>query len=271
MRIVVGLTFVALSAAAVVASAQAGPPPDSRHIASSMRNRPMMRGFRMANGPELSAAINALLQDEGAHMSMLPKRPLAAGDSARAASIVERARAALSKYKDVRIAERDGYRKFMPWLENQAIYHYNNIGNAMAVVGAFDATRPISLLYKKDATGAMTLVGAMYSALPSSTPQDLDARLPTSIAHWHEHVNFCSASPDSVRAGVVKADAATAAHWLKITTRADCAAARGRFVPQLFGWMAHVYLFASNDPAVIWGADHGSMDVHMDVHQPAGR
>jgi hypothetical protein len=27
--------------------------------------------------------------------------------------------------------------------------------------------------------------------------------------------------------------------------------------------MAHVYLFAGDDPRTIWGDDHGSMDVHM--------
>jgi hypothetical protein len=34
----------------------------------------------------------------------------------------------------------------------------------------------------------------------------------------------------------------------------------------MFGWMAHVYMFASDDPKVIWGEGHGSMDVHM--HHP---
>ena len=37
----------------------------------------------------------------------------------------------------------------------------------------------------------------------------------------------------------------------------------GRFVPRLFGWMAHVYLFAGDDPAAIWG---GEARDHMHVH-----
>src|SRR5436305_12534337 len=112
----------------------------------------------------------------------------------------------------------------------------------------------------------MTLVGAMYAAPPAATTEDLDSRLPTSIAHWHEHVDFCGPNADSVRAGVQKIDAPSTAKWLKISTREECAAAGGRFVPRLFGWMAHVYLFVGDDPKSIWGEDHATMDVHM--HHP---
>lgn len=259
------LTVLALVCTTAAAGAQRTSALDSARARDRRINQGMMLGFQMANNPEVSAAISALLQDEGTHMRMAPKRAVVPGDSARAATIVETARAALSKYKDVKVAEADGYREFMPWLVHQPIYHYNNLGNAPAVVGSFDATKPISLLYKKDDKGEMTLVGAMYSALPSSTPAELDARMPTSIANWHEHVDFCAANRDSVRAGAVKTDPATVAHWLRINTREECDAVGGRFVPRVFGWMAHVYLFAGNDPKVIWG-EHGSMD--MDMHRP---
>jgi len=268
MRLYGVLTIGALVASSGVVRAQSRPPADSQR-AGGMRVLQVLQGFQMASSPELASAINALLMDDGAHMRMAPKRALADGDSARAGEIVKSARGALGKYSDVKLAERDGYVKFLPWLEDQAIYHYNNIGNALATFGAFDATRPVSLLYKKDERGELKLVGAMYNAPPNATPADLDTRLPTSIAHWHEHVDFCAANPDSVRAGVVKPDAATAAKWLKITTREECAAVGGRFVPRIFGWMAHVYLFAGDDPKTIWGGDdHGSMDVHM--HHPSG-
>jgi hypothetical protein len=263
------LTIVVLVVPPTGARAQARPPADSQRIGGSMRVLQLLQGFQMATSPELASAINALLMDDGAHMRMASRREVAPGDSARAGEIVTTARAALNKYADVKLAEQDGYVKFLPWLDDQAIYHYNNIGNALATLGGFDATRPVSLLYKKDDHGALKLVGAMYNAPPNATPADLDSRLPTSIAHWHEHVDFCAANPDSVRAGVVKPDAATAAKWLKITTREECAAVGGRFVPRLFGWMAHVYLFAGDDPKTIWGGDdHGSMDVHM--HPPGG-
>jgi hypothetical protein len=254
---------------AAFAGAQAAPP-DSQRTNFAIRVLQLVQGFQMASSPELSAAVNALLQDDGIHMHMLPKRDVAPGDSARALEIVKTARAALEKYTDVKVATQDGYVKFMPWLEDQSIFHYNNIPNAMSVLGAFDATKPVSLLYKKGDKGEMKLVGVMYNALPSATPADLDSRLPTSIAHWHEHVDFCAANIDSIRAGTLKIDAAFTAKMLKINTRDDCTKAGGRFVPRIFGWMAHVYLFAGDDPKTIWGGDeHGSMDVH--VHRPPAR
>src|SRR5207248_1804486 len=131
-----------------------------------------------------------------AHMRMAPARVATAADSARAMDIVRTARAALAKYQDVAAAERDGYVKFLPWLADQRIYHYNNVQNVLATVSQFDATRPVSLLYKQDASGAMQLVGAMYAALPNATPDELDARLPLGIAHWHEHVDFCGPTPE---------------------------------------------------------------------------
>jgi len=262
------VAVLALAALPIGARAQTRPPADSQRVGNGMRVLQLLQGFQIASSPELAAAINGLLMDDGAHMRMAPKRELAPGDSTRAAEIVKTARAALGKYSDVTLAEADGYVKFLPWVEDQAIYHYNNIRNAMSVLNGFDATKPVSLLYKKNPQGELKLVGAMYNAMPNATPADLDSRLPTSIAHWHEHVDFCAVSPDSIRAGVVKADAATAARWLEITTPQECAAVGGRFVPRIFGWMAHVYLFSGDDPKTIWGEDHGSMDVH--THNPPG-
>jgi hypothetical protein len=266
MRLWFSCGAVAFAAFPIVLTAQARPLPDSQRVGRSLRALEFIQSFQMANSPELSSAINALLTDDGAHMHMAPRRPVAPGDSARAAEIVKSARAALSKYSDVALAEQNGYVEFMPWLESQAIYHYNNVANVLATLGTFDATKPVSLLYKKDPAGKMQLVGAMYSAVPSATPEDLDARLPTSIAHWHEHVDFCGPRPDSVRAGTQKVDGPSTARWLKITTRDECTAAGGLFAPRIFGWMAHVYLFGSDDPNVIWGGEHGSMDMH--AHPP---
>ena len=257
-----------LVAAPAFLAAQGRPQTDSERVSRNVRMLQFIQAFQMASSAEFAPAINSLLQDDGAHMRMAPSRPVVAGDSARAAEIVKTARTALAKYADVKVAEADGYVKFLPFVEDQIIYHYNNVGNVMALRGGFDVVRPVSLLYKKDDKGAMKLVGAMYNAMPNATPQDLDARLPTSIAHWHEHVNFCAANPDSVRAGTVKLDGPTLTHWLGITTPEGCTAAGGRFVPRMFGWMAHVYMFAGDDPKVIWGEGHGSMDVHM--HHPPG-
>src|SRR5947208_1722644 len=173
----------------------------------SMRVLQLLQGFQMATTPEVAGALNALLTDTSAHMRMAPAKVATAADTARAATIVKTARAGLEKYKDVAAAEREGYIKFLPWLEEQPIYHYNNIQNVLASVQQFDATKPVSLLYKKDAAGKMSLLGAMYAS-PAGSVEDMDARLPLGIAHWHEHVDFCGPNPDSIRAGAQKLDPA---------------------------------------------------------------
>jgi hypothetical protein len=253
-----------LLVSAVPVCAQTRPMNDSAFRNSfSMRVLQLLQGFQMATTPEVAGALNALLTDTSAHMRMAPAKVATAADSTRAATIVKTARAGLEKYKDVSVAEREGYIKFLPWLEDQPIYHYNNIQNVLASVQQFDATKPVSLLYKKDAAGKMSLVGAMYSSAVGSV-EDMDARLPLGIAHWHEHVDFCSPSPDSIRVGAQKLDPASTAKWLAISTREGCNAVGGRFVPRVFGWMAHVYLFAdTDDPKVIWGEEHSSMNVHV--------
>jgi hypothetical protein len=276
-----------LLAAALLTAAPLGAQqsPASAAADSTRRQLPMLgvlQGMQVVNVPELAAAVNALLSDTSAHVRMAPRRAATAADSARAAGVVRQARAALAPYADVAAAERDGYVRFLPWLEDQPIYHYNNVANVFASFGAFDATRPVSLLYRKEGAGKLALVGAMYSALPNATPDDLDARLPLGIAHWHEHVDFCAPPRDSVRAPAdatpaavgsatgVRVDGASLARYVAITTRDACAAAGGRFVPRLFGWMAHVYLFAGDDPAAVWGGE-GHDQMHMHHKEPAVR
>jgi hypothetical protein len=226
----------------------------------------LLQDFQMASTPELAAAVNELLSDTSVHMRMAPPRKATGADSVRAADIVSKARAGLGRFTDVKEAEKAGYIEFMPWLQDQSIFHYNNIGNVLATMSGFDPAKPVSLLYRKNVKGDKVLVGAMYAAHPNSTADDLDARLPLGIAHWHEHINFCGPSLDAIRAGTEKVDAASTAKWLKITTREECASAGGQFVPRLFGWMAHVYLWVGDDPKVIWGGDGRD---HMHVHPPA--
>jgi hypothetical protein len=207
------------------------------------------------HSPELAAAIRELLSDENAHMRMAPRRTATRDDSTRAAELVRVARTTLAKYKDVRLAEADGYLRFLPNVEPQPIYHYTNYEHAYAASYVMDPMHPTSLLYRRSAGGKLVLVGAMYTAPPDATPEELDARLPSGMAHWHEHVNFCGPWPDDVRAGRQKVDGAAVARWLRISTRSACDAAGGRFIPRLFGWMAHVYLFVGDDPRAIWGDD----------------
>jgi hypothetical protein len=199
----------------------------------------------------LGSLINGLLSDTLGHMRMADSRTATAADWKRADSVVRAMRASLAPYKDVAAAERDGYVLFMPWLDDQVVYHYNNMWNASAARTAFDATKPTSLLYKKNARGVKVLVGAMYTAPATATLDELDARLPLGVTHWHQHVNFCAMRPQVAMDGLTRNDSATFAKWLAIDTQEQCTAAGGLFVPQLFGWMVHVYPFADT-PEKIW-------------------
>src|SRR5690242_8318386 len=104
------------------------------------------------------------------HMTMTQLRPANAADSSRAAALVRQIRVALDRYRDVRAAEGDGYRRFLPNVK-QPIYHFTNRRWALAEVFRFDPAKPTSLLYRQEADGRFVLEGVMYSA-PARTSLD---------------------------------------------------------------------------------------------------
>ncbi|HLK85966.1 MAG TPA: hypothetical protein VKT27_05610 [Candidatus Binataceae bacterium] len=175
------------------------------------------------------------------HMAWSDTRPETAADRARAAQIVKTLQTVLVRYKDYRVAEADGFKPFHPELP-QKIYHFTRWQNGLKAAFEFDPAAPTSLLYEKTADGGYELVGAMYTAPRGASQAKLDRRVPLSIARWHRHVNFCL--PPKGRMAT--------ADWTKfgpngsIATRAACDAAGGRFYPQVFGWMVHVYPWASS-------------------------
>src|SRR3979411_3067888 len=54
----------------------------------------------------------------------------------------------------------------------------------------FDPARPTSLLYKKTKTG-YDLIGAMYTMPKRVTEEQLNSRVPLSVAQWHLHTKLC--------------------------------------------------------------------------------
>jgi hypothetical protein len=150
------------------------------------------------------------------------------------------------KYKDYHVALDEGFKIFHPELP-QDHYHFTNRSWAFAAQFHFDATKPTSLLYKKTADG-YELEGAMYTAPKRYNEEQLNERIPLSVARWHEHVNFCLPP---------KGTPITVANWhefgLKgsIATEDACDAAGGKFLPVVFNWMVHLYPFET-DPAKIW-------------------
>ena len=169
------------------------------------------------------------------HMAMTATREQTPDDVRRAGEIVAHLRAGIEKYKDYQVALNDGFRIFLPNVP-QPEYHFTSYRNGFLEALTFDPARPTSLLYKKTATG-YELVGAMYTMPKRATEEQLNARVPLSVAMWHLHTNLCMPP----RAELHNAD------WTKfglhgsIASKGACDAAGGRFSPVIFGWMVHVY------------------------------
>jgi hypothetical protein len=171
------------------------------------------------------------------HMKMTSMRPPDDRDVERAKEISRQLRDGIEKYKDYRVALNDGYKIFLPNLP-QLEYHFTNYWNGFLESFNFDPARPTSLLYKKTSAG-YELVGAMYTMPKRATEDQLNERVPLSVAMWHLHTNLCMPPKGQYRT----------ADWTKfglkgsISTSDTCDAAGGRFQPSIFGWMVHVYPF----------------------------
>jgi hypothetical protein len=189
---------------------------------------------RMANEQMLPGHAHMHM---GAHMHMTALRTATPEDWARADAIAAQLREAIEPYKDYHLAIADGFEPFLPNLP-QAIYHFTSTRNGFLEAFTFDPARPTSLLYKKTAEG-YELIGAMYTMPRDATEEQLNERVPLSVAQWHLHTNLCM--PTSAKN----------ADWTKfglsgsITTQTACSAASGRFFPVIFGWMVHVYPYES--------------------------
>ncbi len=170
-----------------------------------------------------------------AHMHMTPTRPMSPNDQQRADEIVKELRTGIAKYKDYHVALNEGFQIFHPEIP-QPEYHFTNYANGFEAAFTFDATRPTSLLYKKTATG-YELVGAMYTMPKRASEEQLNERVPLSIATWHLHTNLCMPPKEARRT----ADFTRFGLHGSIATQEACDAAGGKFYPVIFGWMVHVY------------------------------
>jgi hypothetical protein len=222
------------------------------------------------------------MSGEDAHMRMTVLMPPERGDIDRAQYVVESCRRALIPFRNYRVAMAEGFRIFLPQIP-QPVYHFTDYrASGEEYRGNLDLAHPGSVLYVKDGED-YALVGAMYSAPPDYTPDQLNDFIPLSVARWHQHVNIClpegitlndlmmgevgagrsgmagmlpvGAEPDAeainLRAGVL-ADGRFGFEG-KIKDRAACEAAGGNFIPLAFGWMVHVYPLKGDDLEVAFG------------------
>ena len=194
------------------------------------------------------------------HMAYSASRPLTTADSARAAQVIHELRQAVVRYQDVRLAEADGYKMFAPQIKNQPQYHFTKNWNAIRNQFGFDPARPTSLLYKRNDRGELVLTGAMYTASKRTSEDELDTRVPLSVARWHRHVNWCVPKRSQKDRWFELKNERPVFGPLGVSTEEECKAAGGRFIPQAFGWMVHANLFAGNDLRSIWHDDHMEHD-----------
>lgn len=202
------------------------------------------------------------------HMAYSPTRPLTIQDSVRSAQIINQLRQAIAKYLDVKVAEDDGYKMFAPEIKNQPQYHFTKAGNALRNQFGFDPGRPTSLLYKKNSEGQFVLIGAMYTASKRTSVEELDQRVPLSVARWHRHVNWCVPRRNQKDRWSETKDGRPVFGPLGVATRDECDAAGGHFIPQAFGWMVHATTFAGNDLKSIWNDDHMMEHDHAMLGDP---
>jgi hypothetical protein len=205
-----------------------------------------MSGMNMDERANEKAAVRDMTPTPGhsdahsLHMTMTAMRPPSPEDLNRANQIVERLKVGIEKYKDYHVALNDGFKIFLPNAP-QPEYHFTSYRNGFLEAFTFDPARPTSLLYQKTDTGYQ-LVGAMYTMPKRATQDQLNARVPLSVAMWHLHTNLCMPPRDQLGA----------ADWTKfglkgsIVTQDACDAAGGRFRPSIFGWMVHVYPYRAS-------------------------
>ncbi|MBZ5656280.1 MAG: hypothetical protein LAO56_13500 [Acidobacteriia bacterium] len=256
------LIFLILALAAAMAAGQKNTTnqdmsgmPMPGHDMSSMSDHDMPK-MESAAGAHAMHSMEGHHMEMGPHMKMTALRSPQPGDEEKAQRVVEAARKVAEKYMDYHTALNDGYRIFVPDVP-QKQYHFTNYRYAFEAVFSFNPEHPTSLLYKKSADGYQ-LMGVMYTAPKRFNEDDLNQRIPLSIAQWHEHVNLCL--PPSDRKNEMRGPNAKFGLAGAISTQAECEANGGKFHPIIFNWMMHVYPF-EKDAAEIWSVErqaHGN-------------
>jgi hypothetical protein len=219
------------------------------HAHDSMHGMDMEQRDSDKNLDAAKAANDAMSEhdmDMSAHMSMTTLRTANPADEKRAEEILVQLRPAIEKYRDYRVALADGFQIFMPNIP-QPHYHFTNYSYAIEASFVFNPAHPTSLLYKKTKDG-YELEGAMYTARKLATEDDLNARVPLSVARWHKHTNLCLPPKGASLQNVNFKEFGLRG---SIVTEEACERAGGRWFPQIFGWMVHVYPYET-DPAKIW-------------------
>jgi hypothetical protein len=205
----------------------------------------------MSGGPEMDHDMHmghGDMKNMSKHMAYtVLRKPESDADKTRAAAILTDLQHALTKYQDYHVAEADGFKPFHPELK-QKVVHFTKSWYGLKAAFTFNPSEPTSLLYERTPEGGYKLIGAMYTDRKNASEDQLNQRVPLSVARWHRHINLCFPA---------KGTDMKTADWTKygfngsIATKEACDEAGGRFYPQVFGWMVHVYPWEQN-PKLVW-------------------
>ena len=228
---------------------------DSSHGNAGMHD---MAGMNNDGSASAMHAMEGHHMDMGPHMKMTALRNPQPGDQEKADHVVEVARKVSERYLDYKVALADGFQIFMPNLP-QKQYHFTNYSYAFEAGMHFNPEHPTSVLYEKNGDG-YKFIGLMYTAPKGTAEDELNSRIPLSIAQWHAHVNLCM--PPADKKGEAMGPNAKFGLGGSIASKDACDAAGGKFVPQIFGWMVHVYPLEKN-PQDVWSVER-QMHAHMD-------
>lgn len=231
------LVFALVGCGAQTQAAQPAQPTPSQLCASSTWAVPLPP--HVPAGAATVATGTAVRMKMGPHMKMTAYRKPTAAEVQRAQAIEHMVTTCMAKYKDYRLALRDGYQIFTPDV-SQDVYHFASVQSFETAQTTFDPTHPTALLYKKVSSGYQ-FVGVMFSAPANLTEDQLNQLFPLGVAPWHLHVNICLPAGDSGRTLFPANSPFGLDGW--ITTRAVCTKVGGTFVPQVFGWMVHIDAF----------------------------
>jgi len=210
---------------------------------------------KTSSADEMGHTMNSMSSkhmDMGPHMKMTALRAPRAEDQKKADEIAEQLRGAIEKYNDFKVALADNFQIFQPNVPSP-IKHFTNYSYAFEATYKFNPLHPTSLLYEKHGDD-YKLVGAMYTAPKRFTEDDLNERIPLSVAQWHEHVNLCVPPKGEERLMFGKNPRFGLAG--SISTQEACDAAGGKFYPIIFNWMVHVYPY-ENSREEMWAVDRG--------------
>lgn len=159
--------------------------------------------------------------------------PVSYAELTRTAALLEAARHATEKYKDVHTAEADGYRAIGPDVPGMGTHFVGPHGGL-----SFDVERPSILLYEKDssAAGGYGLVGVSYllTAVEGPDGQPANPPFPKALAQWHRHSNICVLADRSAHTNL---------------SESQCTTEGGHFTAET-QWMIHAWIWKDSPTGV---------------------